>query len=91
MVRGSNPGGDKIFCTGTDRPWGPSSLLYNGYRVSFAGIKRAETGVDHPLHLASKLKKEYIHTSAPTLSLRGVLQGELCLPTNDKYNCKTAN
>jgi hypothetical protein len=33
-VRGSNPGGGgKIFRTLPHRPWGPSSLLYNGYRV----------------------------------------------------------
>ena len=31
-VRESNPGGDEIFSTCPDRPWGPSSLLYNGYR-----------------------------------------------------------
>jgi len=32
-VRGSNPGGGEIFRTRPDRPWGPSSLLYNGNRV----------------------------------------------------------
>jgi hypothetical protein len=30
----------KIFRTGPDRPWGPPSLLYNGYRV-FPGGKAA--------------------------------------------------
>jgi hypothetical protein len=30
---GSNPGGGEIFRTCPDRPWGPSSLLYNAYRV----------------------------------------------------------
>jgi len=35
---GSNPGGGEIFCTCPDRPWGPPSLLYNGYRV-FPGGK----------------------------------------------------
>ena len=38
-VRGSNPGGGEIFRTNPDRPWGPPSLLYNGYRVSFTGGK----------------------------------------------------
>jgi hypothetical protein len=33
MVRGSNPGRGEIFHTRPDRPWGPPSLLYNGYRV----------------------------------------------------------
>ena len=37
-VRGSNPGGGEIFRTRPDRPWGPSSLLYNGYRF-FPGGK----------------------------------------------------
>ena len=32
-VRGSNPGGVKIFHTCPDRPWGPLNLPYNGYRV----------------------------------------------------------
>jgi hypothetical protein len=38
MVRGSNPGGCEIFRTCPDRPWGPPSLLYNGYWV-FPGDK----------------------------------------------------
>jgi hypothetical protein len=37
-ARGSNPGGGEIFRTCPDRPWGPPSLLYNGYRV-FPGSK----------------------------------------------------
>ena len=37
-VRGSNPGWGDIFRTCPDRPWGPPSLLYNGYRV-FPGSK----------------------------------------------------
>jgi hypothetical protein len=36
-VRGSNPDGSEIFRTPPDRPWGPSSLLYNGYRVLSRG------------------------------------------------------
>ena len=39
-VRGSNPGGGKIFRICPDQPWGPSSLPYNGYRV-FPGSKAA--------------------------------------------------
>ena len=34
----SNPGGGEIFRTCPDRPWGPPSILYNGYRV-FPGGK----------------------------------------------------
>ena len=47
-VRGSNPGGCRIFRTRPDRHWGPPSLPYNGYRVSSLGIKRPGSGVDHP-------------------------------------------
>jgi hypothetical protein len=35
---GIDPGGGEIFCTCPDWPWGPPSLLYNGYRV-FSGGK----------------------------------------------------
>ena len=34
--------GDEIFRTFPDRPWGPHSLLHNGYRV-FPGGKAAGT------------------------------------------------
>ena len=56
----SNPGGGKgeIFRTRPDRPWGPPSLLYNGYRASFPGLKRPGCGVDHYLDLAPESKKE---------------------------------
>ena len=40
---------------------------------SFAGVKRPGRGVDHPPHLAPRLKKEYSHTSNPPLGLRGLL------------------
>ena len=36
----SRYGRDEIFRTRPDRLWGPPSLLYNGYRVSFQGVKR---------------------------------------------------
>ena len=44
-----NPGKGEIFRTRPDRPWGPPSLLYNGYRVSLPGVKRPRRGVNHPL------------------------------------------
>ena len=39
-VRSSNSGGGEIFRNRPHRPWGPPSLLYNGYRV-FPGGKAA--------------------------------------------------
>ena len=35
-----NSGGGEIFRTCPDRPWGPPSLLYNGYRVFPGGKER---------------------------------------------------
>jgi hypothetical protein len=45
IVRGSNPGGGEIFRTRPDRPWGPASLLYGSYQVSFPGAKKPGRGV----------------------------------------------
>jgi hypothetical protein len=48
----------EIFLTCRDWPWGPSSLLYNGYRF-FPGVKsgRGVTLTSHPL-LVSLVMKE---------------------------------
>jgi hypothetical protein len=45
-VRGSNFGGGEIFHTYPDRPWGPPSLLYNGYRVFPGGKERSGRDAD---------------------------------------------
>jgi hypothetical protein len=39
-VRGSNRGRGENFRTCPDRPWGPPSLLYNGFRVFPGGKER---------------------------------------------------
>jgi hypothetical protein len=57
MVRGSNPGGGEIFRTRPDRPWDLLSLLYNGYKVSFPGVKRPGRGVDHPSPSSAEVKE----------------------------------
>ena len=44
---------------------------------SFPMVKRPDRGVDHPPHLAPKLKKEWSSTSSPPLGLHGLLWGEL--------------
>jgi hypothetical protein len=43
---GLNPGGGEIFRTCPDRPWGPPSLLYNGYRVFPGGKVRPGRDAD---------------------------------------------
>ena len=45
-VRGSNPGGT-TFSAHPDQPWGPHSLLYNGYRVFPRGKVRPGRAADH--------------------------------------------
>jgi len=47
-----------IFRIRPDRPWGPPSLLQNGYRLSFPGVKWPGRGLGHPPRLAPRLKKE---------------------------------
>ena len=67
-VRGTNPGACEIFRACPDRLWGPPNLLYNGYRVSLPAVQGSGRGLDHPPHLAPRLKKEYSNTSILTLS-----------------------
>ena len=43
---GSNPGGAR-FSVSPDRPWGPPSLLYKGYRVFSGGKVRPGRAADH--------------------------------------------
>ena len=40
---------------------------------SVPGVKQRGRGVDHPPHLAPRLKEEYSYTSTPILGLRGLL------------------
>jgi hypothetical protein len=59
----------EIFRTCPDRPWGPPSLLYNGYRV-FPGVKsgRGVTLTPHPL----LMPRSYISRAIPLLPLWAV-------------------
>jgi hypothetical protein len=47
----------EIFRTRSNQHWDPPSLLCNGYRVYFSGVKQPRRGVDNP-HIAPRLKKE---------------------------------
>jgi len=51
--------GDEIFRTCPFRPWGPSSLLYNGYRVFPGGKKRPGPDAD-PLPPSSAVGYERV-------------------------------
>jgi hypothetical protein len=48
----------EIFRTRQDRPWGPPSLLYNGYRVIPGGkTAGAWRGADHPPSSSAEVKE----------------------------------
>ena len=67
MVRGSNPGGGEIFRTCPDRPWGPPSLLYNGYRVFPGGKERPGRDADPSPPSSALVMKEKSYTSSPPM------------------------
>jgi hypothetical protein len=47
----------KVLSTHPGRPRGRHFLLYNGYQVSFPGVKRPERGVDRAL--TASIKADY--------------------------------
>jgi hypothetical protein len=72
------PGGGEIFRPRPDRPWGPPSLLFNGYGV-FPGVRGRGVALSTHSHLALRLKKEQSYKSVPPLGLRGLFESELYL------------
>ena len=54
---GSNPGGGEIFRTCPHRPWGPPSLLYNGYWVFPGGKERSGRDADPSPPSSAVVKK----------------------------------
>ena len=66
-VRGLNPGEGEIFRTCPDRPWGPHSLLYNGYRVFPGGKERPGSDADSSSFSSAVVKKEQSYTSNPPM------------------------
>ena len=74
-VRGSNPGGGQIFRTRSYRPWGPLSLLYNGYRL-FPGVRASGAWRWPPTPIYSAEVKEgvqlcFYSTSRPSWPVIG--------------------
>jgi hypothetical protein len=54
---GSNPGGRQDIPPPCRPALGPTSLLYNGYRASFPGVKRSGRGFDYPLSSRAEFKE----------------------------------
>jgi len=79
-VRRSNPGGDEIFRTRSDRPWGPPSLLYNWYRV-FPGDKAAGAWRWLPTPSSDEVKERVeLYLYSPSGSSWPVIGWPLSLP-----------
>jgi hypothetical protein len=73
--RGSNLGRDHRSVSPPKRPvrlWGPSSLVFNGYRGSFPGVKRPQREVDHSSPSSAVVRNEWSYTSAPPICLHGM-------------------
>jgi len=60
------PVGGDIFRTCPDQPWGPPSLLYNGYRVFPGGKERPERDADPSRTSRAVVKKVYSYTRIST-------------------------
>jgi hypothetical protein len=60
-------GGGGIFRTSPDRPWGPSSLLYNGYRLFPGGKERSGREADPSPRYSVVVMKEQSYTSTPPM------------------------
>jgi hypothetical protein len=73
---GSNPGGDEISAL-PDRPWDPSSLLYNGYRVFPGGKLRPGRAADHSPPSSAAVMEEESYTSTHRLGHTGPVTGTL--------------
>jgi hypothetical protein len=68
---GSDTGGGEIFRACPDQPWGPPSLLYNGYRVFPGGKMRPGRAADHSPPTSAEVMEEYSYTSMHPLDHTG--------------------
>ena len=76
-VRGSVEPPTCRFSSSKAGPWGPPSLVYNGYRSSLPVVKLPGRGVDHPVRFSAEVKNEWFCTSITALCLHDVLRGDL--------------
>jgi len=66
----------EIFRTRPDWPWGPTSLLHNGYRF-FLGVKRLGLGVNHPPSSSAEVKVRVELYNYSPLGLHALFSSEL--------------
>jgi hypothetical protein len=65
------PVGSRIFSSPRhpDWFWGPSSLLSNGYRGYFSGVKLPGCEADHSPRTSVEVNKMWIYTSTPPYAI----------------------
>ena len=84
MSKDRIPVGGEIFRTCPDRPWGPPSLLYNGYRVFPRGKKRPGLDADPSPPSSAVVKRGQSYTSTPPMG-RTVCTEPQCLYKGAHY------
>jgi hypothetical protein len=68
--------------------WGQTSLLFNGNRGAFLGIKRPGREVDHSSPSRAEVKNEWSYTSTFPIHFHGVDRKNftfICYHVNDIY------
>jgi hypothetical protein len=60
-----------LFATSLNRLWGPPSLLYNGFRVYFLGIKRPGREADYSPLSSAEVKNMWSYTYTPQYDYMG--------------------
>jgi hypothetical protein len=61
------------------RPWRPQSLLHDGCRAHFTGLKQPGRDTDNTHPSSSEVTNECKYTYVPPLCLHGILHGDHCL------------
>jgi hypothetical protein len=84
FIRGWISGGGEIFRCRPDRPWGPPSLPYSGYRVYFreGGVNLPRRGVEYPPPSSAEVKEGVKQYFSPFGTSRPVLGWILPFPLN---------
>jgi hypothetical protein len=90
QFRGSNPSEGEIFYNRPDRSWGPSSLLYNRYRV-FPRGKAAGAWRWPPTPSSAEVKERVSYTSTPFLSLRDLSRENFTVNFTFTFHPKTVS
>jgi hypothetical protein len=59
-----------------DQLWGPPTLLFDGYRGSFSGVRRPRREMGHSSPSSAEDKNESSYNSTPPTSLHGAVRDD---------------